>query len=172
MSAVRRLEKARSSDKQSVSEDLWWLLMQVGALGRRVAERRLSASSTSPDQVQALRAIAARTSITVGELAHAMGLERNSASQLAERLVQQNLIARERSTHDRRQVYISLSDAGRAVLNASQPHTSALTADLFARLTPTQIADSAAVLDAIRQSASQVLQGPPHEPQREPVERG
>jgi len=56
-------------------EDFWWLLMQVGTLSRRVAERRLASASTSPDQVQALRAIKARDRMTVGELARSMGLE-------------------------------------------------------------------------------------------------
>ncbi len=142
-------------------EEFWWLLVQVGALSRRVAERRLAASSTSPDQVQALRAIGSHERMTVGELAHAMGLERNSASQLAERLVQQNLIERVRSTSDRRQVLVALSEGGREVLQASEPDATGLAGELLVNLSSQQIAESARVLEMIRDSASRVLHGVP-----------
>ena len=138
-------------------EDFWWLLMQVGTLSRRVAERRLASASTSPDQVQALRAINARDSLTVGELARSMGLERNSASQLAERLVQQKLIERVRSTGDRRQVFVAISEDGRALLNASEPDTTGLADELLAGLSQSQIDDSARVLETIREAAGEVL---------------
>jgi len=138
-------------------EDFWWLLMQVGTLIRRVAERRLASASTSPDQVQALRAINARDRMTVGELARSMGLERNSASQLAERLVQQKLIERVRSTGDRRQVFVALSQDGRALLNASEPDTTGLVDELLAGLSQSQVDDSAGVLETIREAAGEVL---------------
>ena len=133
------------------------MLMQVGTLSRRVAERRLASAGTSPDQVQALRAIYARDRMTVGELARSMGLERNSASQLAERLVQQELIERVRSTGDRRQVFVALSQDGRALLNASEPDTTGLTDELLAGLSQSQIDDSARVLETIREAAGEVL---------------
>lgn len=140
-------------------EDFWWLLMQVGTLSRRVAERRLAAASTSPDQVQALRAISSRDRMTVGDLARAMGLERNSASQLAERLVQQKLIERVRSTGDRRQVFVALSEDGKALLEASEPDTSGLADELLAGLSPAQINASSRVLEMIREAAGEVLRG-------------
>ncbi len=146
---------------EATREDFWWLLVQVGALSRRVAERRLAASSTSPDQVQALRAIGSHERMTVGELAHAMGLERNSASQLAERLVQQNLIERVRSTSDRRQVFVALSASGMAMLQASEPDATSLADELLVNLSSRQIAESARVLEMIRDSASMVLHGAP-----------
>ena len=139
-------------------EDFWWLLIQVGALSRRVAERRLAASSTSPDQIQALRAIGSRDSMTVGELARAMGLERNSASQLAERLVQQRLIERVRSATDRRQVFVALREEGKAVLGASEPDAGGLATDMLSGLSLEQIAISKHLLETIRDTASRALQ--------------
>lgn len=152
---------AADAAPETTKEDFWWLLVQVGALSRRVAERRLAVSSTSPDQVQALRAIGNHERLTVGELAHAMGLERNSASQLAERLVQQDLIERVRSTSDRRQVFVALSAAGRAMLQSSEPGATDLASELLLNLSSRQIAESAHVLEMIRDSASIVLHGTP-----------
>ncbi len=148
-------------EQQTPAEELWWLLMQVGTLVRRVAERRLSSARTSPDQVQALQAIAARQPLTVGEIARAMGLERNSASQLVERLVQQGLVERERSLTDRRQVFVSVSEEGRLALEAAAPSVRALAAELLGAIGDGQIREAAATLRAMRESAGALLQGAP-----------
>ncbi|HLZ69725.1 MAG TPA: MarR family transcriptional regulator [Dehalococcoidia bacterium] len=160
----------RDEEQQTPAEELWWLLMQVGTQVRRVAERRLSAARSSPDQVQALQAIAARQPLTVGEVARAMGLERNSASQLVERLVQQGLVERERSLSDRRQVFVSVSDAGRQAIADSAPSIRALAAELLGTIGETQLRDAAAVLRAMRDGAGTLLQGAAPEPAPAPVE--
>jgi DNA-binding MarR family transcriptional regulator len=132
-------------------EELWWLMLQVSALGRRVAERRFFSIGTSPDQVQALRAIGYQQSITVGALARLMGLERNSASQLVERLVRQDLVERERSHLDRRQVFVRLSSEGRAMLASAEPEVWSLTGELLAGVKPSQIRDAVYVLSSMRE---------------------
>lgn len=157
-------------EQQTPAEELWWLLMQVGTLVRRVAERRLSSARTSPDQVQALQAIAARQPLTVGEIARAMGLERNSASQLVERLVQQGLVERERSLTDRRQVFVSVSEEGRQALAAAAPSVRALATELLGTIGDGQIREAAGTLRAMRETAGALLQGPPAEPAQAPVE--
>jgi DNA-binding MarR family transcriptional regulator len=139
-------------------EEFWWLLVQVGHLSRRVAERWLATSGAAPDQLQALRVICDRTRITVGELARAMGLERNSASQLVERLVQDSLAGRERSTADRRQVFVTLSEKGQQLLLASAPEAGALASDLLSDLPPADLATTVRVLATIRERAAGVLQ--------------
>ncbi|HZQ37278.1 MAG TPA: MarR family transcriptional regulator [Dehalococcoidia bacterium] len=157
-------------DQQTPAEELWWLLMQVGTLVRRVAERRLSSARSSPDQVQALQAIAARQPLTVGEIARAMGLERNSASQLVERLVQQGLVERERSLSDRRQVFVSVSEEGRLALEAAAPSVRALATELLGAIGDGQIREAAATLRAMRESAGALLQGTSVEPGPSPIE--
>jgi DNA-binding MarR family transcriptional regulator len=157
-------------EQQTPAEELWWLLMQVGTLVRRVAERRLSSARTSPDQVQALQAIAARQPLTVGEIARAMGLERNSASQLVERLVQQGLVERERSLSDRRQVFVSVSEEGRLALEAAAPSVRALAEELLGAIDDGQIREAAATLRAMRESAGALLQGSLIESVPSPIE--
>src|SRR5579859_4466315 len=151
--------RMRDEEQQTPAEELWWLLMQVGTQVRRVAERRLSAARSSPDQVQALQAIAARQPLTVGEVARAMGLERNSASQLVERLVQQGLVERERSLSDRRQVFVSVSAEGQQALDATAPSVRALAAELLGAIGEGQIREAAGALRAMRESAGALLHG-------------
>ncbi|HEY7293825.1 MAG TPA: MarR family transcriptional regulator [Dehalococcoidia bacterium] len=148
----------REDRQQTPPEELWWLLMQVGTLLRRVAERRLSLARISPDQVQALQAIAAQQPLTVGEIARAMGLERNSASQLVDRLVRQGLVERERSLADRRQVFVTVSESGHLALEATAPAVRALASDLLGAIGEAQIRDAAGVLRAMRESAGALLQ--------------
>jgi DNA-binding MarR family transcriptional regulator len=69
----------------------------------------------TPCQHQALLAIKGfpdRETITIGELAGQLHIAHHSAVGLVDRSVEQNLIAREQGTKDRRQVYIKLTDHG------------------------------------------------------------
>jgi len=163
---VRERADDDEGSRQSAAVDqpageLWWLLMEVANLGRRLAERRLALVHTSPDQIHALRAIAVRDRLTVGEIADAVGLERNSASQLVERLVQQGLVRRDRSTVDRRQAFVSVSDAGKALLAAGEPNALALAEELLAEEPRANVVDSARILREIRARATRLLAGTP-----------
>ena len=146
-------------------EEFWWLLVQVGHLSRRVAERWLAPSGAAPDQVQALRIIGDQAQITVGDLARAMGLERNSASQLVERLVKDGLAGRERSTTDRRQVFVALTAEGTALLASTGPNAAALADDLLAEFAAADLANAVRLLTAIRERAASALQRPLRQPQ-------
>ena len=73
----------------------------------------------TPRQHQALLAIKGfpkRETITIGELAEQLHIAHHSAVGLVDRSVEQNLIARQQGTEDRRQVYIKLTDHGSQVL--------------------------------------------------------
>ncbi|HZQ35874.1 MAG TPA: MarR family winged helix-turn-helix transcriptional regulator [Dehalococcoidia bacterium] len=133
--------------------DLWWLLLEVANLSRRLTERQLAPIHTTPDQIHALRVLALHGSMTVGELAAALGLEQNSGSQLVERLTQRGLVTRGRAPRDRRQSLVSVSAAGQALLDAGEPDAAALAAELFSELPPESIAQSITLLRAIRANA-------------------
>jgi DNA-binding MarR family transcriptional regulator len=146
-------------------EEFWWLLVQVGHLSRRVAERWLAPAGAAPDQVQALRIIGDHAQITVGDLARAMGLERNSASQLVERLVKDGLAGRERSTSDRRQVFVALTVEGTALLASTSPDAAALANDLLSGVPASDLATAVRLLTTIRERATVALQRPLRQPQ-------
>lgn len=57
--------------------------------------------------------------ITQSQLQETMGIRQSSMSELVQKLEEQDLIVRERSDRDRRQILISLTDAGREELRAN-----------------------------------------------------
>ena len=100
----------------------------------RLAMRRLQAFSESgakshgvtPAQHQALLAIRGgfpgRQAITIGELADQLLLKHHSAVGLTARMVHAGLVRRERSTSDRRRIYLTLTPAGEALLDTITRH--------------------------------------------------
>ncbi|MBX3066578.1 MAG: MarR family transcriptional regulator [Anaerolineae bacterium] len=74
----------------------------------------------TPQQHQALLTIKGfpeRDYVTIGELAEWLQIKHHSAVGLVDRLVAQNLVTRETATEDRRQVYITLTAHGAALLS-------------------------------------------------------
>ena len=83
------------------------------------SEESARAVGVEPQQHQALLAIKGfpeRERITIGELAERLQIKHHSAVELAGRLVANSLAARELDSADRRQVYLSLTPRGEAVL--------------------------------------------------------
>ena len=111
MSAQPELAKA---DYERLSE-FRYLLRRFLEFSERAAE----GSGLTAQQHQALLAIKGfpeRNRITIGELAERLQVKHHSAVELAGRLVANGLAARELDAADRRQVYLTLTPHGEAVL--------------------------------------------------------
>lgn len=83
------------------------------------SEEAAQSVGLTPQQHQALLSIKGfpgRDKITIKELAERMQIRHHSAVGLADRLVAQGLLKREPSRTDRRQVYVTLSTQGLALL--------------------------------------------------------
>ena len=83
------------------------------------SEESARAVGIEPQQHQALLAIKGfpeRERLTIGELAERLQIKHHSAVELAGRLVANGLAARDLDSADRRQVYLSLTPHGEAVL--------------------------------------------------------
>ncbi len=101
----------------------------------RFSEAAAAEVGLTPQQHQALLAIKGfpgRDKITVGELAERLQIRHHSAVGLADRLQEDRLIKRSPGTDDRRQVYISLTAHGDAVIEK----LSALHHEQLRRLSP------------------------------------
>ncbi|HXA28965.1 MAG TPA: MarR family transcriptional regulator [Candidatus Angelobacter sp.] len=91
----------------------------MAAVGELVAERRRSSMAwvrgcdVSMAQLHVLATLHEQGDMTVGALAEALSISAPSASAVVDRLVERDLVRRERSADDRRIVRLSLSDAGR-----------------------------------------------------------
>ena len=78
-------------------------------------------------QLWALAEISGRPRITVTELAKAMSIHQSTASNLLDKLVSQNYVARDRSDEDRRVVLLTLTPRGEEILhNAPLPYRGVL----------------------------------------------
>lgn len=84
----------------------------------RFSEEAAQAVGLTPQQqaLLAIKGFPGRERITIGELAERLQIRHHSAVGLADRLAAQGLIVREPDTSDRRQVYITLTERGAAVL--------------------------------------------------------
>ncbi len=85
----------------------------------RFSEDAAGGAGITPQQHQALLAIKGfpgRDRVTVGELAERLQIKHHSAVGLIDRLVLEDLVARDASAEDRRQVYIGLTPRGEGIL--------------------------------------------------------
>ncbi|HXU76160.1 MAG TPA: MarR family transcriptional regulator [Methylomirabilota bacterium] len=81
------------------------------------SEAAAEQAGLTPQQHQGLLAIKAFPArMMIGDLAERLQVRHHSAVGLADRLVRQHLAVRERDTRDRRQVYLSLTPRGEAML--------------------------------------------------------
>ena len=85
----------------------------------RFSERAAAEVGLTSQHYQAmlvLRACPEERRVTIAELAGQLLIKHNSAVELVDRLVQEDLIAREASAQDRRKVELRLTEHGRQVL--------------------------------------------------------
>ncbi len=83
------------------------------------SEEAAKCAGITPQQHQALLAIKGfpgRDVVTVGELAERLQLRHHSTVELLDRLMDLNLVVRQRSTMDRRRVEVRLTEGGEQIL--------------------------------------------------------
>jgi DNA-binding MarR family transcriptional regulator len=90
----------------------------------------------TPPQFWALHTIRDAEKIKMSPLADLLGLSMGAASTLIDRLVGRGLVAREADAHDRRAVFVSLTEKGREVLQEAAAAKRELSEQVFTRLTP------------------------------------
>jgi DNA-binding MarR family transcriptional regulator len=87
--------------------------------------------------LEVLQHLSASGPLTVGEQAEHLGLRRNSASEMLQRLEAKGLVARVRDERDERRVLVWLTDAGRDVVSrVGQVLAPDLIAQVMATLSP------------------------------------
>ncbi|MCL4493288.1 MAG: MarR family transcriptional regulator [Firmicutes bacterium] len=77
------------------------------------ASRELIGLEVTPSQMNALFALYGVNDLPMGELADQMGLTESAATRLVDRLINMNLVRRERDEQDRRVVRVRLSTYGK-----------------------------------------------------------
>ncbi len=114
-----------------------------------VAARSLAdlAEDVTLPQYRALVELAARGPQRLADLATALGVDRSTATRMCDRLVRKQLVQRRRISADRRGVRISLTPAGRALVEEVTRRRRAEIAHILRRMPQ---ADRASALRALR----------------------
>jgi DNA-binding MarR family transcriptional regulator len=105
-----------------------------------VAARSLAATEGTITLVQyrALVLLASRGDLNIGSLADALGVHQSTATRLCDRLVTKGLIGRATSAESRREVLVTLTPSGQALIGTVTTRRRDEIARIMARLTPAQ----------------------------------
>lgn len=101
-------------------------------------------------QGRILRTLCQRGEMPQKELQDLLGIQAGSMSEIAAKLEDKGLIVRVRSGEDRRKVYLSITEQGRArVAKTSEEHILRRRAELFSALTPEERGTLEGLLDKL-----------------------
>jgi DNA-binding MarR family transcriptional regulator len=123
-----------------------------------VATRSLGAAAedTTIAQYRALVVLASRGPQRMVDLAAALGVTPSTTGRMCDRLLRKKLIRRHRARADRREVLVSITAAGRQVVDQATARRRALIAAILSRLSAGQQSAVAAALSAFAAAAGEV----------------
>jgi len=133
-----------------MEERLGRLLALTGKVVREQFDQDLCAVGSSLNTYVVLRTISARAGLSQRQLATALGVEGPTVTRHLDRLERNGLIARDRSTGDRRVHQVHLTPAGQAHLDQVESHATALDHQLRSLFTPGEIETLSELLLRIR----------------------
>jgi DNA-binding MarR family transcriptional regulator len=135
------------------------LRISVSRLARRLRVERSAPGLAEPDlsetQLAALAALEKHGAMTPGELAEHEKVQPPSMTRVISALVDSQLVRREPHPSDRRQVVLTVTDAGRDLVNKARRRRDAWLAKRLAELTPAERATlraAAPILEKLSQS--------------------
>jgi DNA-binding MarR family transcriptional regulator len=115
-----------------------------------------AAEETTIAQYRALVVLASRGPQRLVDLAMALEVTPSTAGRMGDRLVRKGLIRRHRSRADRRSVQVSITAAGRQVVDQATARRRELLAQILGRLPAPEQAAVASALDAFSAAAGEV----------------
>lgn len=140
------LEDQKRPRYRGASQRIGFLLSQVGGYAATRFADRLAALSLQPSDVGILRLIADEPNLSQQALAGRLGVGPSRVVVLIDELEKEGLVTRQRSTRDRRNYELQLSDAGRAVMGQMREIGSAHENEIVEALTPEEREMLAALL--------------------------
>jgi DNA-binding MarR family transcriptional regulator len=123
-----------------------------------VATRSLGAAAedTTIAQYRALVVLASRGPQRMVDLAGALDVAPSTAGRMCDRLLRKGFIRRHRARADRREVQVSLTPAGRDVVDTATARRRALLAEILGRLPAAQQSDVAEALRTFAAAAGEI----------------
>jgi DNA-binding MarR family transcriptional regulator len=123
-----------------------------------VATKSLGAAAeeTTIAQYRSLVVLASRGPQRLVDLAGALGVAPSTAGRMCDRLTRKGLIRRHRARADRRAVLVSITPAGREVVDQATARRRALIAEILTALPPDRQRDIAVALRTFAEAAGEV----------------
>jgi len=142
----------------AVSESLLPAVGAVRRLLRRLAGPFVTTGpyEVSTSQREVLLAVGRHTGRSVAEIADELGLAPNSVSTIVTQLVGAGLLVRETDAQDRRVGRLALTGVARDALESSRARRRGVLHEALERLTPGQLEDLAAGIDALEALADEL----------------
>lgn len=144
-------------EKERARRALWAVFQGVRARLRGVA---LEHGLTFP-QAMLVKTLGERGACTAGDLAAEMGNTPGNITGLLDRLEEQALVSRRRSTEDRRSLRVELTPRGRKLVRAFDAAARAALEEAFARLTQAEVRTLVRLLERMGPGAEGVAGPPP-----------
>lgn len=115
-----------------------------------MSEKQLAGSTgLTPSQLVVLQEVARHDGTTAGSIATAVQFSQATVTSLVDRLVERNFVIRSRRDQDRRQVWVSITSEGAAVLSSAPDMMQDRFQDRFARLPDWEQAMIVAMLERL-----------------------
>ena len=123
-----------------------------------VATKSLGAAAeeTTLAQYRALVVLISRGPQRMVDLARAMGVSPSTAGRMCDRLVRKSLVRRHRTRADRREVLVSITAAGREVVEEATRRRRVLLAAILAKLSPAQRSQAVTAFAAFAAAAGEI----------------
>jgi DNA-binding MarR family transcriptional regulator len=145
------MQDVKQSDEARVDVEVLKQFRVIFKSVRKHFQAVEDACGVSGAQLWALSRIAAEPGLRVSDLAKSLAIHQSTASNLIEKLVEQGLVSRERSSRDQRVVHLSISSLGEAVLGRAPGPFQGLLPDALSKLDADQ-------LNTLHESLSTLLQ--------------
>ena len=110
------------------------LMHRVLQLALDIYSEETGADGLTQRQFAVLEAVSQKSGLTQTDLVRATGIDRSTLADLVSRMTTKGLLDREKSVVDARAKAVSLSDAGRAALDAARPKVEAADKRIMALL--------------------------------------
>lgn len=124
----------------------------VMRLGRRMRNERAASDDMTPNQIAVLHTLSRCGDLTIGDLAAAERVQPPSMTRIVANLVNRDLVAKVPNPSDKRQVVISLTDAGDRVVHEYRRRKEAWLVRQLEHLTPAErrtLREAAPILDRL-----------------------
>ena len=144
------LDVAGQTTRRRSAPSLLYVIKQLELAVRSHLDDIVKAAGITALQYTALTVLDHHDGLSLAQLARDSFVTPQSAADLVANLERNDLVRRDRNPHNRRELIVSLTTAGRLLLAAHADAVAALEARLLSGLTPEQAADFRSQLDSCR----------------------